>query len=78
MAIETIHATRVGDVSIRLVGRRSDFVIVLEEGALAAIDPRGSNRDHATRSWIRAVELVVADQTPVIKGNVRHVPVHES
>ena len=55
---ETIHNAQAGEVSIRLVQRSIDFMIVLDDGGkFAAIDPRGNDRAHAVFCFTRAVEL---------------------
>jgi len=65
--MQTIHNAQAGEVSIRLVQRSIDFMIVLDDGGkFAAIDPRGRCRDHAIRCFDRACELAEAEHSLIV------------
>jgi hypothetical protein len=58
MAAITLSSARSGDVTIRLIERRtSDFVVVYDSPQLAVFQGWTTDRAHATRIFDRAVEI---------------------
>lgn len=61
--MHAIRQTSVGPISVRLIKRPTNHVLVIEDGGpLVAINPRGSDRAHAVRCFGRAVDLAKAEQ----------------